>query len=901
MKLPLNLGEFTFKPGKLRLELCKTNKKKIANIVDFSNASVNLNHAAINDLTFNIPLKSRYGDEIKTNHITKLIKEWYLVKATFLNRTEYYVIDSITDSSSREKDDIQINCQLTPYMLHKSKIMQYEGISKNLKEIGEVCLNETGWTVGEIDVIFNEKRRSFSISSMTSRYDFLKNICETFDATPVFDTIKNTVSFYKSDEISKFKGVKISSHNFMIDMTDTRSMEDVVTRLHVTGKDGIVINSVNPTGQGYLDDFSFFLSPFQRDENRIVIKKSDYMSNELCHALLDYNELVDKESEAFKRLLNKKKQAEANKTTQENELYVLKNLELQQILDRIEVVKETNGDTKDLIKQRDLKLSQVDSKKSEITQSETKINSLNNEVAALKNRLDMPTFLGNGLFNELIPFIHKGEWTNDNIFDETELYEKSYEELEKRKSPPIDIKTNIVNLYNAVSEKDYWDRISLGDIIRIQNKEFGTEYRATIAGMSLNFDDSTISITLTNGKKPKSIEQEWSDMLYRNKKASTEFNTRKIDYDRLATNYNARNDRISIPPIAPMIGNNSISHKVNENGSVDISVTWNYPSSNEDGFNIDGFIVHCYPDTSSDSYLFGASLAKEQRISVRYDKRIATFTSQVPTKYFTFGVQAYRNVETSISSNGVLLSDIVQPKAPSENPYRPSSTVEVKGKVNGLYQISTNEKPSDPDVGTIWIDPANNKSELYDGEQWIVQSAGSAESLNGITPALHEEPNTIPVRDDNGVISASISGSASKLGEYTDQDFILKTDKDAPNGVAALDANGKIKSNNLQQLNFVGTYIGNGTQNRTVSLPFSPSLVKIKSTVQSDPALAIVSTSGGYVEEIFESNIYFKGINNLPDSTNGRLINTGFVTGSDTTFKGNKQGVTYFFEAYRNL
>ncbi|MFP3418102.1 phage tail protein [Bacillus sp. SIMBA_154] len=897
----MNLGEFTFKPGKLKLELCKTNKKKIANIVDFSNASVNLNHAAINDLTFSIPLKARYGDEIKTNHVTKLINEWYLVKATFLNRTEYYVIDSITDSSSQEKDDIQINCQLTPYMLHKSKIMQYEGISKNLKEIGEVCLSETGWTVGEIDDTFNEKRRSFSISSMTSRYDFLKNICETFDATPVFDTVKNTVSFYKSDEISKFKGVKISSHNFMIDMTDTRSMEDVVTRLHVTGKDGIVINSVNPTGQGYLDDFSFFLTPFQRDENRIVIKKSDYMSNELCHALLDYNEMVDKESEAFKRLLDEKKQIEANKTTQENELFVLKSLELQQILDRIEVVKESNGDTKDLIKQRDLKLSQVDSKKSEIAQSETRINLLNSDLTALKNRLNMSAFLGETLFNELIPFIHKGEWSNDNIFDETELYEKSYEELEKRRSPPIDIKTNIVNLYNAVSEKDYWDRISLGDILRIQNKEFGTEYRATLAGMSLNFDDSTISVTLTNGKKPKSIEQEWSDMLYRNKKASTEFNTRKIDYDRLATNYNARNDRISTPPSPPTIGMNSVTHKVNENGSVDISVSWNYTTSDEDKYNIDGFIVHCYPDTSSDTYLFGASLAKEQRISVRYDKRIATFTSQVPTKYFTFGVQSYRNVETSISSNGVLLSDIVQPQTPSENPYRPSNTVEVKGKVNGIRQISTPEKPSSPDVNTLWIDPTTNKSELYDGEKWIVQSAGNADSLNGITPALNEEPNTIPVRDDNGVISASISGSASKLGEYTDKDFILNTAKDSPNGVAALDANGKIKPTNLQQISYVGTYIGNGIQNRAIPLPFTPSLVKVKSTVQSDPALAIVSTSGGYAEEIFESNIYFKGIDNLPDNTNGRLVDMGFMTGSDSPFKGNKQGVTYYFEAYRNL
>ncbi|MGE1143912.1 DUF7359 domain-containing protein [Bacillus pumilus] len=871
----MNLGEFTFKPGTLKLELCRTNKKKIANIVDFSNASANLNHATINDLTFNIPLKSRYGDEIKPNHVAQLIREWYLIKATFLNRTEYYVIDGITDSTTQEKSEIQVNCQLTPYMLNKPKIRQYEGISKNLQEIGEVCLKGTGWTVGEIESTLNEKRRSFSIGSITSRFDFLRNICETFDAVPVYDTINDRVSFFEKNNISKFKGVKISSHNFMIDMTDTRSMDEVVTRLHVTGKDGIVINSINPTGQGYLDDFSFFLSPFQRDDNRNVLKRSAYMSNELCHALLDYNELVDKESKKFKTMLDDKKKIEAKKTAQENELFVLKNLELQQILDRIEVVKETDGDTKDLIKQRDAKQKEVDTKKKEIDKTISEISALNSQIEQLRKRLDMSNFLGEDKSNELSKFILEDEWANDNIFDETELYEKSLEELEKRKSPPIDIKTNIVNLYNAVSEKDYWDRISLGDIVRIQNKEFGTEYRATLAGMSLNFDDSSISITITNGKKAKE-EDDFIQLFYKADKASTEFNTRKIDYDKLATNYNARNDRISIPPSPPTIGVKSISHKVNENGSVDISVSWNYPTSDEDKYNIDGFIVHCYPDTSSDTYLFGASLAKEQRISVRYDKRIATFTSQVPTKYFTFGVQSYRNVETSISSNGVLISDIVQPQTPSENPYRPSSTVEVKGKVNGLYQISTNEKPSKPDVGTIWIDPANNKSELYDGEQWIVQSAGSADSLNGIASALHEVPNTIPVRDDNGVISASISGNAMKLGGLEATEYVLKTDV-------------------LNKVNYMsGEYLGDGTIARQINLSFTPKTVKIYSTSIEDSSLHVTLNSFGYINQLTNGNLILVG----GTEAYGSIGINQFKTGADNLLRGNIPNVKYLWEAW---
>ena len=32
------------------------------------------------------------------------------------------------------------------------------------------------------------------------------------------------------------------------------------------------------------------MSPFKRDNNRNVLQHSDYMSDELCHALLDYQE-----------------------------------------------------------------------------------------------------------------------------------------------------------------------------------------------------------------------------------------------------------------------------------------------------------------------------------------------------------------------------------------------------------------------------------------------------------------------------------------------------------------------------------------------------------------------------------------------------------------------------------
>lgn len=869
---------YDFKPGHIKLSLAKPNKKKIANIVDFSNVSLNLNFTELHDLTFNIPTKARYNLTMKSNHVAELIKGWYLIKAEFLNRVEWFVITGLTKSENEEQT-IQVRAQGLPYILHKSKIKSYEGISKNLLEVATDCLKGTCFTVDFIDPSFNEKRRSFDVTS--TRYEFLKNIWETFEAVPIFDTVKNTVSFYKKETLSKYKGVRFSPERFMIDMEDTIDIDQVVTRLNITGKDGIVINSVNPTGQSYLDDFSYFLYPFERDEKRNVIKHSDYMDDDLCHAILDYNELVNKEGSSFYLLLNQKKDLEATKTAQENTLFTLEKIELQQILDKITVAKKAGDDTKDLIKQRDAKQLEVTSKKAEISTTANQISKITEEIAVLKDRLAMDKFLGQELMKKLSYFIHEEDWSNDNIFDETELYEKGLEELGEKNTPPVDIRTNIVNLFTVNKEKDFWDRIYLGDIIRLTNKSFRTDVKATLTGMNFDFEQQSIQVTLSNGKRATTLEQDFARSLYTAKKASTEFNKKKIDYDTLLTNYNARNDRIAAPVANPTIRNDgtAITHVVNDNGSVDVSIEWDFPDSNEDKCNIDGFLIHCYSDTSDDTYLFGSKMSAEQYLSVSYDKRIATLTGQVSNKHYTFGVQAYRTVETSIDSSGRILSDIVQPKFPSENPYLPSNSVEVKGsldgKVNGLYTISTETKPIAPEAGTIWIDPKTNKQELFNGEEWIVSSAGSADSLNGYMASTLSTPNTIPVRNDQGIIIGSIDGNAEFLGGKLHSEYALSSD---------IPQTAK------------GTYVGDGTISKQILLPFTPTHVKVW-PVSSNDSMLLIDETGGYTYQVNEMGISLVGGN----STYGSMNEFGFITGSDSNQRGNKLNTKYIWEAYRHV
>lgn len=199
----------------------------------------------------------------------------------------------------------------------------------------------------------------------------------------------------------------------------------------------------------------------------------------------------------------------------------------------------------------------------------------------------------------------------------------------------------------------------------------------------------------------------------------------------------------------------------------------------------------------------------------------------------------------------------------------------LSGKVNGLYTISTETKPISPDAGTIWIDSKTNKQELFNGEEWIVSSAGSADSLNGYTTSTLSTPNSIPVRNDQGIISGSIDGSAEFLGGKLHSEYALSSD--------------------VPQM-AKGTYVGDGTISKQILLPFTPTHMKVW-PVSSNDSMLLIDETGGYMYQVNEMGIYLVGGN----STYGSINELGFITGSVSNQRGNKLNTKYIWEAYRHV
>ena len=149
-----------------------------------------------------------------------------------------------------------------------------------------------------------------------------------------------------------------------------------------------------------------------------------------------------------------------------------------------------------------------------------------------------------------------------------------------------------------------------------------------------------------------------------------------------ATNFNARNDRLSSTPVTPTIvaDGSAVDHAINIGGSADISFERVWGGTESD---IDGFEVLVYASTSSAAYTVGSNPAAEQTFFMAAGKRAFLLYGAEPTNYYTFAVRAYRMVDPDVNASGIIQSAWVKPSAAGENPYRPASSVAFAGDVTG--------------------------------------------------------------------------------------------------------------------------------------------------------------------------------------------------------------------------
>jgi len=527
-------------PVKPQLFIANSQKIIIGKLSEAYNIELNVTIGQVNELSFDIPYKIDFHHQWINNPNIEKAKYKYLVKLVLDKKEEWYVIDKPPINNIDEEGSfLHVHCFSLPYELTEKLINNYEVVSYNLRQILEGHLSDdmpgilssTNWHLGYIDAVFEITYRSYKTSSKTA-LDCLLEMVKKFNGLILWDTVNREINIYQPHLVGIDRGLIVSYGKYLRTLKYHDLTENMVTRLKVFGNNNLSINRINPTGVNYIEDFSFFLYPFQRDENKNIVEHSNYMTDKLCHAQLDYEEKIESATGQFQDYLEQKKIQEEILIQLNNDLTNLLT-ELDVIIDSIFVESNAGHNVNDLVNQRIQKEQEINSKYGEIDNIENIINDIDNQILTLKQSLSLENNFTPELLAERIQFIIEKEWRDTNYINDEELYKDAKKHLEEMRKPQIDINIDIINFLDIIEEQYNWDKLNLGDVITVHYEYLGLKVKSKIVGVKYNFEDSEIVLSIADVKKVEDEFDKWLDYVGNTVSTSTEVDINQFKWGKV--------------------------------------------------------------------------------------------------------------------------------------------------------------------------------------------------------------------------------------------------------------------------------------------------------------------------------------------------------------------------------
>ena len=287
----------------------------------------------------------------------------------------------------------------------------------------------------------------------------------------------------------------LSYDNYLKEIELSDDTEDIVTKLVLSGNDDLTISEVNPSGETFVEDFSYFI-------------ESREMSDALINALNVYYEIVKVRAIQWDNLRQEKLEKEMTMTERKNELLVVYSN-----MKSLEFAIGQSSDEAFNAQQQEILVELNDRRvllEAEINELNTNINDLANSIYNI-NQLCKKKYAtdNNGvlifnetLLNELKEFVYQDTYSNDSIMDALNLMRIGKRQLSQQCYPTKTWTISSVNFIERLIDngfRQHWNgELGLGDMIVLKGDEF-IEIIYVI-GYTQNFKDKTIELELSNKK-----------------------------------------------------------------------------------------------------------------------------------------------------------------------------------------------------------------------------------------------------------------------------------------------------------------------------------------------------------------------------------------------------------------
>ena len=519
------------------LILCKMNGERMGMIPYSSVDSIKRGINSVSELTFSV--HKYYGEENLRNPLYDELKTERFIE---LDDDECYVIKNISEVNERLKS-------VTAYSREKKlfkNMAEFEDITLTLKNpytdiegcfsLDELLYDATGWRIGyvsqkvlyksnetvidnitgetEITLTTEEKLR-YQESVSTNWYDYINtDIAEQFECYPVFDSYNKVVNLYSDDELGENPQLMLSYDNYLKEIELSDDTEDIVTKLVLSGNDDLTISEVNPSGETFVEDFSYFI-------------ESREMSDALISALELYYVMVKKRAVEWNRLRNEKAEKQSQLTAKKNELLIIystiKSLEFTMKQSNDEAFNaKTQERLVELNDRRVLLEKEANELDENIKLLDTSIENINKlckkKYATNDNGILIFT---ESLLNELKEFIYQDTYSNDAITDGLTLMRIGKRKVSQSCYPTKTWTISSVNFIERLIDngfRQHWNgELGLGDMIVLKGDEFIEVIY--LIGYTQNFKDKTIELELSNKKQENEFSLSIGERLTQGKEA----------------------------------------------------------------------------------------------------------------------------------------------------------------------------------------------------------------------------------------------------------------------------------------------------------------------------------------------------------------------------------------------
>ncbi len=540
------------------LHLARPDRKVISRLSEVQDETENFNLGQLTELTFSVPLKYETLEENKINLNAQKLLERMLIRLRSEGEERWYIISSRNIDVDSKK--AMITAKSTAYTLSDIPIKAFSTVenenpdgldysSWTLSEIVRETIDrdeDTMWRLGDVDVEFDLKRREFTHDG--SLGELVVAVAEKFGAIPIYDDLNSKIHFKHPDKIGRNRGLKLTYENYLLSMSKDTNSDSLATQLALYGSEGLTIREINPTGSTYIEDFSYFLYPYQEDSNGNVIKSSFFMSDSLAGAITRYSKKIVTLTPSFQTILTQLEILTQEFFDLETSLSIQDTLLIQK-QEQIDIWLGTNNGKSNATYESEKKVIVT-----EMTRLQNSINSRMTQIASLAGNdyfetgyveigitggqlglLKQQLLVRNNFTTEQIKersyYVIRKEWSNDSITDAKDLLEEGRKAFKDYSKPSLNMSLSVVDFLSSLETPFAHKQLYLGDTVRTEDDWEHRILEGKILGFTRNYYEKSLSLQIANFTKEEDGADKFLKMIYQASFAATVVNDNKYKWD----------------------------------------------------------------------------------------------------------------------------------------------------------------------------------------------------------------------------------------------------------------------------------------------------------------------------------------------------------------------------------